>query len=57
METIKKYWWAIAIAVYMLFFNKPVRKRRRKTTRRRPMRRMRRTPMRRMRRTRSMRRY
>jgi hypothetical protein len=27
METIKKYWWAIAIGVYLMFFNKPKKKR------------------------------
>lgn len=54
MEILKKYWWALAIGVYVLFFNKKPRRKRRSTRRRMTMRRR---PMRRMRRSRRMRRY
>lgn len=57
LETIKKYWWAVAIGVYLMFFNKPARKRRRKTRTRRGMRMTRRMPMRRTRTMRRTRRY
>jgi hypothetical protein len=27
MEILKKYWWAVALGVYFMFFNKPKKKR------------------------------